>query len=56
MSKELRTRYGKQTARIVADVQRGWTVQKIAAKRGFSITSVRTTVGNYTRGFYDNAL
>ncbi len=50
---ELETRYGKRTANIVSDVLAGLSVKKIAARRHVKLSTIRTTVGNFTRGHYD---
>lgn len=47
-------RYGKQTVQIVSDLLRGRSIAQISAKRGLALGTVRTTAGNFTRGFYNS--
>lgn len=53
---KLETKYGKRTANIVGDILAGLPVKKIAAKRHVKLSTVRTTMGNFTRGSYDRLI
>ena len=55
--KESRKRFAKKysnlTVQIIRLVRMGWKIPRIVTKLGTTMPTVRTTLGNYTRGTYN---